>query len=140
MTEQEKELLIKDLCARLPYEVIIHFNEGIGEDDQVLYGCRKNGKHTQFNDGYFVDEFKLYLRPFSKLTWDDIEVITKITDCDRVGAKMIVYVLQANGTTDFGLPYAKIQQLTDYLLSRHFDVHGLIEKGLALNAPEGMYD
>ena len=29
--------------------------------------------------------------------------------------------------------------VVDYCYSRHLDIHGLIEKGLALEAPEGMY-
>lgn len=115
IAEQDKELLIKDLCARLPYGVIIHFNEGIGEDDQVLYGIHKYGKHTQFNDGYFEDEFKPYLRPMkpSEATEQELKEI-EVMDPD----------------------YHSV----DWLNAHHFDYRGLIEMGLALEAPNGMYD
>jgi len=140
MNEQDKELL-QDLCARLPYGVIIHFNEGIGEDDQVLYCCRKNGKYTQFNDGYFVDEFKPYLRPMSSMTIEEGDTITKLCGADNAtkqGALFVVGGLVESETLI--VDYYTMQSVINYLLSRHFDVHGLIEKGLALNAPEGMYD
>ena len=41
MTQEDKELLLKDLCARLPYGVVIHFDEKTDEDDERLYGMRE---------------------------------------------------------------------------------------------------
>ena len=133
MTEQEKELLIKDLCARLPYEVIIHFNEGIGEDDQVLYGYRKNGKYTQFNDGYFVDEFKPYFRPMKSMTSEERK------ECEKL---MEVREARDTGGVDGAKWYVYHDTLAsiDFLLSHHFDISGLIERGLAFEAPKGIYD
>jgi hypothetical protein len=32
------------------------------------------------------------------------------------------------------------EEAFDWLLANHFDFHNLIEKGLALEAPEGMYE
>lgn len=147
MTNEDKNLLFKDLCARLAYGVKLQWFDEIVDLWSVSIDHNKNS--VSFNnkiDPYAHDEIycgyqgctikvapecvKPYLRPFNKLTWDDIEEITEITDCDRVGAKMIVLEMS----------YAKIQQLTDYLISRHFDVHGLIKKGLALEAPKGMYN
>lgn len=34
MTQEDKELLLKDLCARLPYGVVIHFDEKTDLDDE----------------------------------------------------------------------------------------------------------
>lgn len=119
MTEQDKELLIKDLCARLPYEVIIHFNEGIGEDDQVLYGCRKNGKHIQFNDGYFVDEFKPYLRPLKSMTEEEMAEYATLQDRFLLSSQY---------------PVTDGYEMFDWLNAHHFDFRGLIDKGLALEA------
>lgn len=133
ISEQDKELLIKDLCARLPYGVIIHFNEGIGKDDQVLYGDRENGKHTQFNDGYFVDEFKPYLRPIESMTTEEHDELFKCYhNIELEEVKKSGDYLKA--------AYMGDHARYDWLNTHHFDFRWLIEKGLALEAPTGMYD
>ena len=127
MTQEEKQLLIKDLCARLPYGVRVKiFDESI-----LLYEHNENGildgKEIMSNNDNFVikgkndswiiscEDFKPYLRPMSSMTEEE---------------KTELFQLMGNGTD--------IQRI-DFYLSHHFDYRGLIHMGLALEALEGMY-
>lgn len=69
-------------------------------------------------------EFKPYLRPMSSMTEEEKELMK--------GSVICFNELEGNSTLfdEIGL---------DWLLAHHFDFRGLIEKGLALEAPEGMY-
>ena len=115
MTQEEKQLLLKDLCGRLPYKVKGVYartdikNLSICEITTHLYGEMEksfNGKEKY--------EFIPYLRPMSSMTEEEI----KVSD---------------------GLFWKGIGKLEDWLNAHHFDYRGLIERGLALEAPKGMY-
>lgn len=130
MTREDKELLLKDLCARLPYGVKIHaeFNgEVYDEELQIVNKSAMLGDYgpvpvvnpveDDINDGFELTNIKPYLRPISSMTESEIEEHEKTFDLD--------YSVQ-------GTPY-------DWLNAHHIDYRGLIGKGLALEAPEGMY-
>ena len=143
MTQEEKELLRKDLCARLPYGVKAKvLNEDILRYD---YSSKEGGfikGIENINDGLFVieckkdgyvlsyDEFKPYLLPLSSMTEDQyIEFIIAsgwncdITDIRRGKFPCISYI---------GLDY--IYNTIDWFNKNHFDYRGLIKKGLAIDA------
>ena len=121
-----KELLLQDLCARLPYGVrcnvkyIINNETTHGED--VESECTDIIKRINFDTysvytewlGYEsdIENIKLYLRPMSSMTEEERKYLQKLP-----------------------FPY----NFVDWLNSHHFDYRGLIEKGLALEAPKGMY-
>lgn len=126
MTQEEKELLLKDLCARFPYGVKVHtwYNspvdiECVGID---LYTCVINlNIPNDDNAKVYVDNCKPYLRPMSSMTEDEmVSYLDTITGDDKSKLDEVV-------------------NLVDWLNRHHFDYCGLIEKGLALEAPEGMY-
>lgn len=127
MTQEDKSLLLRDLCARLPYGVMIrHDNEQGKSVDTRLVGY--NG--DWFN--YYIDnlcyhlkvcEFKPYFRPMSSMTEEE---------------KKHCFVLEHEGNIEH--PNGIFYRSQDYLNSIHIDYRGLIEKGLALEAPEGMYN
>ena len=114
MTQEEKELLLKDLCGRLPYGVmgLIH---NVNCDD---YNISIVGGDIDLFSRHFIS-IKPYLRPMSSMTEEE----------------KIDY--QAFFNYD-GVEYP--EEYIDWLNAHHFDYRGLIEKGLALEAPEGMYD
>ena len=132
MTQEDKQLLLKDLCARLPYGVKVKIvdedilsqdsEEGfiIGKenvnDDCFVIQCSSDSYVLSYND------FKPYLTPMSSM--NDYEKIEwhKITIGQR-------WITENN-----------IERCIDWLNSHHFDYRGLIEKGLALEAPPGMYE
>jgi hypothetical protein len=123
--QEEKQLLLKDLCARLPYRVKVHI---IGET-----GAEIDDKLTTSTISH-LDRWvvKPYLRPMSSMTEEEKKVFDDFCVVDEFawnGNAEIGYKNQANIMSD-GI---------DWLLKHHFDFRGLIEKGLALEAPEDMY-
>ena len=128
MTQEEKQLLLKDLCGRLPYGCMVecsfsedakmdvvlfpeHITELIAEDLIVKPYLRPMSSMTE-------EERKEWADGIFKIEWDIFKEKTKGND-----------VANASGHA-FGI---------DYLIERHFDYRGLIDKGLAIEAPEGMY-
>ena len=129
MTPEEKELLLKDLCARLPYGVIGHieiphmFIGYVEKGDLTLNSISIKNSKCDFITcwGIDIDYVKPYLRPMSSMTMEETREFLVIPKND------------SNGNL---LTFTK----EDWLNEHHFDHRGLIEKGLALEAPEGMYD
>ena len=144
MTQEDKELLLRDLCARLPWGVKVladldkTFDGGcIGVLNMIQPYVGKEfpelkGQYLLYQQNSLtpltVDEIRPYLRPMSSMTEEERNeyLDVKMQECERV-ALAEVYRPEA------------ISIVLDWLNSHHFDYRGLIEKGLALEAPEGMY-
>ena len=129
MTQQEKQLLLKDLCARLPYSVYVttkkYYQLMLIGIDLTPYGdVIKLYGNMDFEDAT-PEDIKPYLRSLLSMTEDEKEEQSKI-----VMQSMSCSLDNSESATT---------TLNDWLLSKHFDVRGLISKGLALEAPEGMY-
>ena len=136
MTKEDKGLLLKDLSARLPYDTIVSVAEG-GVD-----GIKWNKVTLNFYLLHQIEEedgwefVKPYLRPLSSMTEEECDMVEEI-----LGDKCI-FDFMSNG--DIVLKQGqfsqnKLAKLYDYYTSIHIDYRGLIPKGLALKAPEGMY-
>ena len=106
MTQEEKDLLLQDLCARLPYGVILSCCNLVGEK---LYTIDSNGL---VNNDYDLEEVKPYLFPLSSMT---------------VEQKIMIRALQ-----DMGLLYYHL--IIEHYNEWHLDYRGLIGKGLANDA------
>ena len=133
MTEKEKDLLLKDLCARLPYGINI-LHEGwnfewddelstvekvVGIDEDFIYTKvinTHNGEEYR-DDKWPIDTFddKLFLRPMSSMTEEQEKEYNDL-NCYELGC------------------FPHTEEALDYLLKNHFDYRGLIEKGLAIDA------
>ena len=131
MTQEQKELLFKDLCARLPYGVKFLRESWNYEWDQelsvieVLENIDKDG-YINNSKVYKLEDIKPYLRPMSSMTEEEINEFILISDTVLwLGDKRSTCILS-------------FEQM-DWLNVHHFDYRGLIEKGLAIEAPEGMY-
>lgn len=126
MTQEEKLLLIKDLCAMVPYSVIVHrYSDNCYSDncDISIDNVDDFAHFLEYSEG---EEFKPYLRPMSSMTEEETFEFIKIGDSIlRIGEKKLICILS-------------LKQM-DWLNAHHFDYRGLIEKGLALEAPKGMY-
>jgi len=124
MTQEDRNLLLKDLCARLPYETLVAI--AIGSTDGLQWDNITLTPYllytTEEESGF--EYIKPYLRPMSGMTDKEKEWIRDNFD----------YV------ESFGVKcYDKVPEYYDWLNAHHFDYRGLIEKGLALEAPKGMY-
>ena len=129
MTQEDKELLLKDICARLPYECMLRVEGDWFVDEIEPYDC----KLTPYS---FMDlvvnhdcDVKPYLRPLSIMFEEEKKEYTSY--CFEQP------FLQKKKTTP---KIGSVPMFVDWLNSHHFDYRGLIEKGLALEAPEGMYN
>ena len=122
MTQEDKELLLKDLCERLPYQVYCNN----GEENLTLVTIDfLNEKVYLFSESFLefdISKIKPYLRPMSSMTFEERS--------ERIG---LLWELEGHIDEDVTYKYQ------DWLNAHHFDYRGLILKHLALEAPEGMY-
>ena len=122
MTQDDKDLLLQDLCARLPYNVKVE-SVFINTDTKKCKSCGIEVFDAtcilMIRDGF--GEFKPYLFPLSSMTEKQKKEYQYITERWMYD------------------PSYSISDSTDWLNKNHFDYRGLIEKGLAIEAPKDMY-
>ena len=125
MKQEDKKLLLKDLCARLPYEVKVHAKyidtdnevEKVGvlsmvdNDEVVAFTC----DDTNCYNYVAIHEVKPYLFPLSSMTEEQEEEYNNL-----------------NGYELGCFPH--LEEALDYLIENHFDYRYLIDKGLAIDA------
>lgn len=131
MTKEERQLLLKDLCARLPYGVKVNVWEYVNAETLVGLDINKQTFNLEYSIGQPIFSrhndliIKPYLRPMSSMTKEERLVYEqRFHDVGRS-----IDVIDADDV----VPHI------DWLLSHHFDYRGLIEKGLALKAEPDMY-
>ena len=107
MKQEDKELLLKDLCARLPYGVKVNYN---GLTDYIV--------DVKLMTTHFVEKMKPYLRPMSSMTEEE-----KVEYCD----------LQDKFLLSSQYLVTDAYELFDWLNAHHFDFRNLIDKGLAID-------
>ncbi len=121
MTQEEKDLLLRDLCGRLPYGVILNCVGDIGEKLKII---DENGF---INNDWDINEVKPYLRPLSSMTEE--EKIEYTSYCFEQP------FLQKGKAPTLG----SVPMCIDWLNKKMFDFRGLIPKGRAIEAPKEMY-
>ena len=133
MEQEDKKLLLQDLCARLPYGVICHYNcvipcgritlEKTNERDVLKGIIPMSDGHIGFMVGIDVNALEGDIRPY-------LRSLSSMTEEERKGYKhLVAFSGSSDGAANF----------IDWLNAHHFDHRHLIEKGLALEAPEDMY-
>ena len=157
MTQEDKELLLKDLSTRLLYGVIINTPNGDGHlcsINQTIFGNEYGINISATKRDYFNDnecDIKPYLRPMSSMTEEEKEDLKSKcthteTEEDWEGVRCDVWGIQILDKYDTRRwdnpiwPSTINMNAIDWLNAHHFDYQGLIEKGFALEAPEGMYN
>lgn len=149
MIQEDKELLTKDLCARLPYGVlcVVHDDE-INEPVELLSINPKRDKPLEIDDGYSensstywsLEDATPYLRPLSSMMQGEWEEMTAlIYPYGRVNLNNKNELLLWLSVEGNDMPIILMDNVFSWLNEHNFDYRGLIEKGLALEAPEGMY-
>ena len=141
MTQEDKELLLlKDLCARLPYGVkVSKIVEDWTSDPRPIRSINLNNiivVDGEFEDGtpdidvWGYEDFKPYLFPLSSMTEEQYESFIIVSgwdgdyeDIKRGKFSCVGYI---------GIDY--IYDTIDWFIKNHFDYRGLIPKGIALDA------
>lgn len=151
MKQADKKLLIKDLCARLPYGVVIQ--EKCVEQDETFLPNKERDRlvsidahtgllTTNCGSWYYLDEIKPYLFPMSSMTKAQKKKYYSLADDVTIkpgegcyfGIKIHCIKLGISDNPHEGLwDYVDVDAL-DWLHKNHFDYRGLIEKGLAIDA------
>lgn len=155
MTQEDKELLLKDLCARLPYGVCVEHTSGFrgtlhditvyftyNDDDTIKdYMC-----YTDFfgDVSCKIEFFKPYLYPLSSMTEEQKRELLELAGyearCEE-SCGFDSWGFYVNIVGDY--KYEDNQESIilypddigiDWLNKNHFDYRGLIEKGLAIDA------
>lgn len=152
MTQKEKSLLLQDLCARLLYGVIVDYKENEFElphwkitaiypetmDGWISYYKRIGAGSESGSKPFKIGEVKPYLRPMSSMTEEERKEIEELIKSHKPSPDGIInnkgmdnLLFSVSSTSGY---------LIDWLNAHHFDYRGLIEKGLALEAPKDMYN
>ena len=127
MTQEEKQLLLIDICSRLPYAVKCNVYKRIG----ILVGLNDYGAEIDYGNGEDttceIKFCKPYLRPLSSMTEEEKKEYHKTFRAEPYGSGI-------------GFIYVESAKSFDWLDKKMFDYRGLIPNGLALEALEGMYN
>ena len=132
MTQEHKQLLLKDLCARLPYGVKCDCKHAhaiiltrIDIEDLTVY-------YTDCDEWEGIEDCKPYLRPMSSMTEKEEQyVLNTWSEDDLNNGIDLMY--------DNYMMLGYASDFIDWLNEHHFDYRGLIDKSLAIVAPEDMY-
>jgi len=129
MTQEDKELLLKDLSTRLPYHVRCKVCLKDGTTEEGSLDLAHNYADVLRDAFYYnkIKEIKPYLRPISSMTEEEDDEYSWL-NAQKDNIPTVNYL----PTSDY--------MTVDWLNARHFDYRELIKKGLALEAPDGMYN
>ena len=131
MTQDENDLLLKDICGRLPYNPMVEYKGEIYNVLGITHGrlvlCKPFMSYT-LDEYPLVKEVKLYLFPISSLTeeqlhqwrdewWDDLAMCVEVNYPKSEEFQVLAH-----------------SKSIEWLNKRHIDYRGLIEKGLAIDA------
>ena len=149
MTQEDKELLLVDLCGRLPYGVKVSIEYSKDKYTRI-YDLREidndttselRQRVTVWNYGiyssvisYPLIDCRPYLRPMSSMTEEEKEELRQ----EQIKDEQLFADCIKNHPEMRGLIIPHFA--ADWCDKNMFDYRGLISKGLALEAPEGMYN
>lgn len=124
MTQEDKDLLLCDLCARLPYGVKVQIKNEIVVLDSI---CDDDGYHFNFigedREGVNIEQVRPYLVPLSSMTEEQGK------ELEEVGPEFYSLIC-GNGDIHVSMDVRGY----DWLNKNQFDYRGLIPKGLAIDA------
>ena len=124
MKQEERQLLLKDLSARLPYNPMVHIHDLNTTDyDNYLYADYLDSMMS------YSIRLKPYLRPMSSMTKEEEKEYRKTMD---------KYISNSDDFSKY-TEYSWTIDTFDFLNAHHLDYRGLIPMGLAIEAPKDMY-
>lgn len=144
MTQKQKDILLKDLCARLPYGVkgLVTFHKNMTEtrEEVRIIDGKLYDRFAKFQDSWYDNvTIKPYLFPLSSMTDEQCEELRNLIYehftlddefnegiCFKTYGDILVWLDEK--------PINQCYFIFDYFNKNHFDYRGLIEKGLAIDA------
>jgi len=141
MTQENKELLLKDLCARLPYGVKVQYQVGSQLPDIKTFNAKQ---YDELRNGGYINDwlkctFKPYLFPLSSMTKEQTEevhnLIYKGVSKSVDETKEWLKTRKENELRPITPTYVLSDTLViDWCNKNHFDYRGFIPMGLAIDA------
>lgn len=134
MTQTEKELLLRDLCARLPYGVKIQFKTNSVIENKYKFIYNVDGEYEYINIGKSnltldiikmlsnncIDEIKPYLFPMSSMTDAEKEEYCQLQ-------QRVIY-------NSKGVVNEDVTKYINWCYKKHLDINNLIPMELAIDA------
>ena len=120
MTQEEKDLLLKDLCGRLPYGTMVYAQNTVDWYDSEI--CPQVLSDV-INEDYIV---KPYLFPMSSMTEEQKQYLKNRFCYDWDGEPYDLWKYQ--------IEIGDADELVDWFHKNHLDYRGLISMGLAIDA------
>ena len=138
MTNEEKQLLLKDICARLPYGVKCIVTKSRTEEGQegdvgkIGWVCLEGVDCIGDREPFFSEfgNFKPYLFPLSSITEGQKNQISQLL----LDTKIEYPSYEEDYDNLLASSIKQTNALINYCLTNHLDINGLIEKGLAIDA------
>jgi len=134
MTQEEKQELIVSLCSMLAYGVMVRTSVSAKPLTCEILSNIIEGKNN------FI--ILPYLRPMESMTLEEFQGLrSKCPHANFNQTNVPDWIVGISGS-DYGRisRVDEISKFIDWLNSHHFDYRGLIPRGLAIEAPEGMYE
>lgn len=136
MTQEDKELIFKELCARLPYHVKCKIWLKDGTTEEGLLDLQHNYGNVLQDAFYYnkIKDIKPYLFPFSSITEEQLFEVQEILGKNEIeiGDGFLSIIDSGRNT----ITYLEILAVLEWFYKNHFDVNNLIPMGLAIDATE----
>lgn len=150
MKQEDRQVLLKDLSARLPYKVIVEIVSYADKTSRPWFGELSCKDLDCFIHDVAYESIKPYLRPMSSMTEEERSEFSKLLvkrycEEDWEGHISTSYCIEIDDVyiddeNRIKYPSSFSMDAIDWLNANQFDYRGLIHMGLAIEAPEGMYN
>ena len=135
MTQEDKELLFRDLCARIPYNVKCYNSKYRPDLAEEIICITVNYNHPCIQLGtylYKLEQVKPYLFPLSSMTKEQLFEVQEILGKNEIEIEDgFLSIIDSSRNT---ITYLEILALLNWFYKNHFDINGLIPMGLAIDA------
>lgn len=136
MAQKEKDLLLRDLCARLPYKVKISIpelftnKEHVETLNEIFKG--NDGLFRVNDSGIIIEYIKPYLFPLSSMTNEQLFEVQEILGKNEIEiGDGFLHIIDSCRNT---ITYLEILAVLKWFYKNYFDVNNLIPMGLAIDA------
>ena len=141
MTQEDKDLLLKDLCSRVPYRVKCKYDDRLIVNtlsvDFFWEKIEGYERYVNCTRKYDIENIKPYLFPLSSMTVEQMCKVQNLLpdNCDiSFKNQKITFYDEGN------IQLEQLEKVFNFFNMHHIDYRGLIPMGLANDAPEGMYN
>ena len=124
MTQEDKELIFNELCARLPYHVKCKIWLKDGTTEEGLLDLQHNYDNVLQDAFYYnkIKDIKPYLFPLSSMTEEEKEEYCQLQQKVIYNSKVVIN--------------EDVTKYINWCYKKHLDINNLIPMGLAIDATE----